>query len=91
MEQLSLFFEEAPTEAEAICLFHGERAIAKKPEDWMTKLIPEGKYAVMVGRHPLVLRPVRGDRAQVQKGHEFYHYMINGRLYAGVFVGGDVG
>lgn len=90
MEQLSLFHEEPPAETEAVCLFHGEREAAKPLADWMKRLVPEGKYVVMVGPHPLVLRPARGGREDVQVGHEFYHYMVEGRLYAGIFVGGDV-
>ena len=53
----------------------------------MAELIPAGEYVVQVAGHPLVLRPMPGRQANIQRGHEYYHYMIGGRLYAGTFVG----
>ncbi len=32
-----------------------------------------------------------GRQADIRRGHEYYHYMIGGRLYAGTFVGRDSG
>ena len=90
MEQLSLFQYDTPAEVEAICLFHGERATAKPLTDWMKRLVPEGEYVVMVGPYPLVLRPAHGRKEDVRVGHEFYHYIVDGRLYAGIFVGSDI-
>lgn len=63
------------------------RARATRVEPWMAALIPAGEYVVQVAGHPLVLRPMPGRQADIQCGHEYYHYMIGGRLYAGTIVG----
>lgn len=36
-------------------------------------------------------KALAGRQADIQRGHEYYHYMIGGRLYAGTFVGRDSG
>lgn len=56
-EQMSLFCPNE--EAEAICCMDGGRTTASAPEGWMKRLVPAGEYVVMVGVHPLVLRPVQ--------------------------------
>lgn len=84
-EQMSLF---CPCEeAEAICCMDGGRTTASAPEDWMKRLVPAGEYVVLVGAHPLVLRPVPLRVEDIQEGHRYYHYLIGSRVYAGIFVG----
>ena len=73
----------------ATCCMDGCPARASPVEPWMAALIPAGEYVVQVAGHPLVLRPMPGRQADIQRGHEYYHYMIGGRLYAGTFVGRD--
>ena len=75
----------------ATCCMDGCPARANPVEPWMAALIPAGEYVVQVAGHPLVLRPMPGRQADIQRGHEYYHYMIGGRLYAGTFVGRDSG
>ena len=84
-EQMSLFCPNE--EAEAICCMDGGRTTASAPEGWMKRLVPAGEYVVMVGVHPLVLRPVPLRAEDIQEGHRYYHYLIGGRVYAGIFVG----
>lgn len=89
-EQLSMFtMNVAPIVA--ICCMDDQPARASPVEPWMAALIPAGEYAVQVAGHPLVLRPMPGRQTDIQRGHEYYHYMIGGRLYAGTFVGRDSG
>mgnify|MGYP001123447572 FL=1 len=84
-EQMSLF---CPCEeAEAICCMDGGRTTASAPEGWMKRLVPTGEYVVMVGAHPLVLRPVPLRVEDIQEGHHYYHYLIGGQVFAGIFVG----
>lgn len=89
-EQLSMFtMNVAPIVA--ICCMDDQPARASPAESWMAALIPAGEYVVQVAGHPLVLRPAPGKQTDIQCGHEYYHYMIGGRLYAGTFVGRDSG
>lgn len=83
-EQLSLFAQENGI---AVSIFDGQQVEAKRPEGWMLDLAPKSEYMVMVGSHPLLLRPVPKTRAEIEEGHEFYHYEIGGQMYAGIFVG----
>ena len=55
----------------------------------MADLVPNGEYVVHVAGHPLVLRPAGITQKAIPKGHEFYHYLIGDKLYAGIFVGRD--
>lgn len=87
-EQMSLFCPNE--EAEAICCMDGGRTTASAPEGWMKRLVPAGEYVVMVGVHPLVLRPVPLRAEDIQGGHHYYHYLIDGQVYAGIFVGEEV-
>lgn len=87
-EQMSLF---CPREYdEAICCMDGERTRASVPEGWMKSLVPAGEYVVMVGVHPLVLRPTKFRPEEIQEGHRYYHYLIGSRVYAGIFVGKEL-
>lgn len=84
-EQMSLF---CPCEeAEAICCMDGGRTTASAPDSWMTCLVPAGEYVVMVGAHPMVLRPVNLRAEDIPEGCRYYHYLIGSRVYAGIFVG----
>lgn len=89
-EQLSLFIKDMPKEVEAICCMDGGRTTASVPEDWMKRLVPAGEYVVMVGVHPLVLRPVPLWVEDIPEGNHYYHYLIGGQVYAGIFVGKEV-
>lgn len=84
-EQLSLF--DAVNGTAAVNLLDGRKYGAEEPNDLMRRLVPRATYAVMVGGHPqaLVLTKLRPN--QVPRGHEFYHYMIDGNVYVGTFVG----
>lgn len=92
-EQLSLFSplscsEKPNSSVTVVSCMDGKAAPTVRLEAWMTELVPNGKYAIDIGAPlPMILRPVRGTARSVPKGHEFYHYMIGQKLYAGIFVG----
>lgn len=86
-EQLSLLSEDTPEEAEAIRCMDGKYVLAVVLDSRMKRLVPNGEYVVMVGVHPLVLRPVKFRAEEIPEGHHYYHYLIGGRVYAGIFVG----
>lgn len=86
-EQLSLFPLSIAQEVEAVCCMGSSHTTASAPESWMKHLVPSGEYVVMVGAHPLVLRPVNLRAEDIQEGHHYYHYLVGGRVYAGIFVG----
>ena len=88
--QLSLF--DTPPVAggvSATCLWEYDPAVrdAGPPTPQMKSLVPAGEYVVQVGDHPLVLCPTDLSPEDVPEGHRFYHYLVCGRVYAGVFVG----
>ncbi len=90
MGQLSLF--ETPLAAggvSATCLWEYDPAVraAERPSPQMKHLVPDGKYVVYVGGHPLVLRLTGLKPEEVPEGHRFYHYLVGGRVYSGIFVG----
>jgi hypothetical protein len=85
-EQLSLF--DTASGAAAVNLFDGREYGVTEPTDLMKRLVPRAAYAVVVGDHPQALVPTRLKPSQIPEGHEFYHYMIAGNVYAGTFVGG---
>lgn len=91
VEQLSMFSILAPKKAgvDAICCMDNERSVAIPAEQWMKEIIPAGEYTLSIAGHPLVLRPAKVSQKDIQEGHEFYHYLIGGRLYSGIFVGRD--
>ena len=86
-EQMSLFC--SCEQVEAICCMDGGRTTASAPDSWMKRLVPSGEYVVMVGAHPLVLRPVDLRDEEVPEGTRYYHYLIGSRVYAGIFVGSE--
>lgn len=85
-EQLSLFDTASGTAA--VNLFDGRKYGATEPTDLMKRLVPRATYAVVVGDHQQALVPTSLKPSQIPEGHEFYHYMIDGNVYAGTFVGG---
>lgn len=84
-EQISLF--DIASGTTAISLFDGRKYGATEPTDLMKRLVPRTAYAVMVGEHPQALVLTTLTPSQVPEGHEFYHYTIDGNVYAGTFVG----
>jgi len=84
-EQLSLF--DAVSGTAAVNLFDGRKYGAAEPNELMKRLVPHAAYAVMVGDHQQALVLTKLTPSQVPEGHEFYHYMIDGSVYAGTFVG----
>lgn len=92
-EQLSLFSplscsEKPNSSVTAVSCMDGRAAPTVRLEAWMTELVPNGEYAIDIGAPlPMVLRPAEGTMRSVSHGHEFYHYMIGRKLYAGIFVG----
>lgn len=90
-EQLSLFSisSSTPLEADAVSCMDNFPSKVLPAEPWMKALVPEGEYSILVAGHPLVLRPARIRPESIPEGHEFYHYLIDGRLYSGIFVGRD--
>jgi len=84
-EQLSLF--DAVSGTVAVSLFDGRKYGVAEPTDLMKRLVSRAAYAVMVGDHSQALVLTELKPNQIQKGHEFYHYMIDGNVYAGTFVG----
>lgn len=87
--QLSVFTCEYVS-IQAVCLFDGSCYEAKTPTERMKKLVPSGRYVVIIGEHPLVLQPTKLTESQVPEGHRFYHFQIGGIVYAGTFVGKEV-
>lgn len=85
-EQLSLC--DAVSGTAAVNLFDGRKYGVTEPTDLMKRLVPRATYAVAVGDHPQALVLTRLKPSQIPEGHEFYHYMIDGNVYAGTFVGG---
>lgn len=71
----------------AVCYMDGQHTAAAPAESWMRDLVQGAEYTVYVAGHPLVLKPVPGTPDSIQSGHEYYHYTIGPRLYAGTFVG----
>ena len=55
----------------------------------MKRLISSGEYVVMIGAHPLVLRPMALRAEKIPEGHRYYHYLVDSRVYAGIFVGSE--
>lgn len=88
--QLSLFdTPPAVGGVSATCLreYDREKKSAEIPSPQMKRLVPDGEYVVYIGGHPLVLRPTDLKPEEVPEGHRFYHYLVGGRVYSGVFVG----
>lgn len=73
----------------AICCMDGEERPLTILEPWMKRLVPAGQYAVKVAAYLMVLFPVKRKLADIEQGQLFHHYMVDGHLYDGVFVGRD--
>lgn len=86
-EQISFFSEELDSRITATYLFDNRNVDVEPVTDWMRRLVPDGKFTVMVGTHPLVLQPTRLKTSEIPKGHEFYHYVVDDVVYSGIFVG----
>ena len=81
--QISIFdlLPEQGIPAECLCNYITERRVATPVSSEAKRLIPDGKYQIMVDNHVLVLRPTKLDREGVPKGLEFCHYFIEGPVY----------
>lgn len=90
LDQISLF-DPAPGNAVARCCIDGRTAPARRPEPWMLRLVPHGEYYILAGGHTLLLRPTQLREDGIPAGHQYNHYTIDGRVYAGVFVGEEKG
>lgn len=86
-EQMTFFAPLPITGTPAISLFDHTTHSSEKPSKWMKQLVPGGEYVVMVGTHPLVMRKTTLTADEVPEGRQFYHYLIDGAVYAGIFVG----
>ena len=86
-EQMTFLTPLPITGTPAISLFDHTTHSSEKPSEWMKQLVPDGEYVVMVGTHPLVMRKTKLAVDEVPEGHQFYHYLIDGAVYAGIFVG----
>lgn len=87
-EQLSMFDLMPTCGTTAVCCgFDHEELPASPLDDWMQRIVPDGVYVVYVGVHPLVLRPTKRKENSIPEGHHYYHYAIDGEVYAGVFIG----
>ena len=86
-DQLTLFAAPPITGTPAISLFDDTEQNAEKPSAWEKRLVPDGEYVIMIGEHPLVMRKTKLKADEVPVGHEFYHYLIGGVVYAGIFIG----
>ena len=86
-EQLSLFDPKPVMEKVATSCWTGIEMIARAVESWMTNLVSDGEYVVDVDGHACVLRPTKLSVEKIPQGHAFYHYMIEGKVYSGIFVG----
>lgn len=67
-EQLSLFSIVPQAARTAICCMDGECKAAAPAESWMADLVPGGEYAISIAGHTLVLKPVPGTPAGIQRG-----------------------
>lgn len=85
--QFSFFLEEPSRRITATNLFDNKSVSVEPVTSWMLHLVPNGKFTVMVGTHPMVLRPMKLKESKIPKGHEYYHYVIDDVVYSGIFVG----
>lgn len=74
----------------ATSLFDGSEHAAEHLKSWMKSLVSDGEYFVIVGTHPLVLRKTALKESEVPEEHWFYHYIMEGSVYSGIFVGEEV-
>ena len=85
--QLSLFDANTDPKAKAVSCMDGSTLHTHKPEAKTKEIVPECEYVVHVGGHLLALKPTKLTAENIQDGHRFYHYMINGQVFSGIFVG----
>lgn len=87
--QLSLFdlMEDRST---AVNMMDGRTEKTSEATDWMKALVPTGELVVMVGNHPLVLSPTARKAEDVRPELRYFHYLIAGVVYAGIFVEREV-
>lgn len=84
--QLCLF-DLVEVEGRGKVLFHRKDREEGEAHGADEELVPDGEFFIYVGKHPLVMRKTKLKREEIQKGHEFYHYMVGDAVYAGIFVG----
>jgi len=85
-EQISLF-DDAFGAIKAVSCFDGSEANTRELFPHEKRLVRDGAYVVDIGGHALVLRPTSTPAAKIPAGHEFYHYLIDQRVFSGIFVG----
>lgn len=88
--QLSLFDGEWLGCTTAVNLFSHGKIQTKDVADWMKRLVPKGEFLVMVGKYPCVLQRTKMKPEEVSKGLEFCHYLVDGAVYSGTFVGSEI-
>lgn len=76
--------------SKAVNMMDGRTEETSAPEDWMKRLVPTGELVVMVGEHPLVLSPTGHKAEEIRPELRYYHYMVAGVVYSGIFVGREV-
>lgn len=87
--QLSLFDGGLPGRTTAVNLFDHGKFQTKGIAAWMMRLVPKGEFLIMVGKYPCVLQRTKIRPEEVSKGLEFCHYLVDGAVYSGVFVGSE--
>lgn len=85
-EQLSLFTAIQP-EAVAINCSDRSQLPLVPLEDWIKKLVPSAEYAIRVADHCMALSEAKKIMKNIEPGHLYHYYSVNGRLFDGVFVG----
>lgn len=89
-QQLSLFDIGVSAYPVAANLFDGEERQTMPTEAWMTRLLPDSEFLVMVGKHPCLLRRTDLNPADIfAKGMAFCHWRIGEAVYSGVYIGGE--
>lgn len=87
--QLTLF-DLVEDRSQAVSMMDGREVKTSAPEDWMKRLVPTGELVVMVGEHPLVLSPTGHKENEIRPELRYYHYLVAGVVYSGIFVGREV-
>lgn len=87
--QMSLFDMFPENGLIATCLWKciTQHPLVEPMDERKKNLVPDGEFFVRVGGHDLVLRPTNLKPEEVPAGHEFYHYLVNGAVFSGIFVG----
>ena len=88
--QLSLFDlldEETLKKPEtAVSLLFGEEYTVYPLKEWMERLLPQGKYYIMMGNHPSVLCETK---EKILPEMKYRYYKIGDKVYAATGVGQD--